>query len=105
VGASCAEQRGTAPCAPQVGSVAKAYGWRWGMWAPGLIGAAMALLVGAAVADSPQAAGYPAVEQPAAQAQPKVCRDALRLCLWLGLEAGRRMALPDDVAREKARGS
>jgi sugar phosphate permease len=48
-----------------VGSVAKAYGWRWGMWAPGLIGLAMALLVGAAVADSPQAAGYPPVEQPA----------------------------------------
>ena len=49
-----------------VGYVAKEYGWRWGMWAPGTIGLVMAAVVYLAVKDSPQAAGYPAVELPAA---------------------------------------
>jgi sugar phosphate permease len=48
------------------GTAAKLYGWRFGMFAPGAVGLAMALLVAFAVRDSPEAAGFPPVEAPAA---------------------------------------
>jgi sugar phosphate permease len=48
------------------GTAAKLYGWRFGMFAPGAVGLAMALFVAFAVRDSPEAAGFPPVEAPAA---------------------------------------
>jgi OPA family sugar phosphate sensor protein UhpC-like MFS transporter len=44
------------------GGCAKAFGWRWGMWAPGLIGIAVGLAVLGTVRDRPQDCGYPAVD-------------------------------------------
>lgn len=38
--------------------MANHYGWRWGMWAPGALGLAIALFTLAVVRDSPTAAGY-----------------------------------------------
>lgn len=55
------------------GNCAKSFGWRWGMWAPGLIGCAVGLLVLAAVRDKPTDLGFPptdasAQKKPAAAA-------------------------------------
>lgn len=44
------------------GTAAKLYGWQWGMFAPGIVGVVMGLLILAAVRDSPEAIGYPPVE-------------------------------------------
>ena len=53
------------------GTAAKLYGWRFGMFAPGAVGLAMALFVAFAVRDSPEAAGFPPVEAPAVAEAPK----------------------------------
>jgi OPA family sugar phosphate sensor protein UhpC-like MFS transporter len=45
-----------------VGGCAKAFGWRFGMWAPGAIGLAVAIFVLGAVRDRPQDLGFPAVD-------------------------------------------
>ncbi|KAJ9520251.1 hypothetical protein QJQ45_030275 [Haematococcus lacustris] len=47
-----------------VGYLAKQFGWQWGMWAPGLAGAVLAVFALYAIRDSPEAAGYPPPEQP-----------------------------------------
>lgn len=44
------------------GTAARNLGWRWGMWAPGLIGVVVGLAVLLFVRDSPEAVGYPPVE-------------------------------------------
>lgn len=44
------------------GTAAKMYGWKWGMFAPGLVGTVMGLLILAFVRDSPEAIGLPPVE-------------------------------------------
>ncbi|PRW61349.1 hexose phosphate transport isoform A [Chlorella sorokiniana] len=44
------------------GTAAKMYGWQWGMFAPGLVGIVMGLLILLGVRDSPEAIGYPPVE-------------------------------------------
>lgn len=53
-----------------VGGCAKAFGWRWGMWAPGAIGLTVACFVLAAVRDRPTDLGYPAVDGGAAAKKP-----------------------------------
>ncbi|KAI8464482.1 MAG: hexose-phosphate transporter, major isoform [Monoraphidium minutum] len=45
-----------------VGGCAKAFGWRFGMWAPGAIGLAVAFFVLGAVRDRPQDCGFAAVD-------------------------------------------
>ena len=45
-----------------VGGCAKAFGWRWGMWAPGAIGLAVALFVLGAVRDRPTDLGFAPVD-------------------------------------------
>jgi sugar phosphate permease len=52
------------------GGCAKSFGWRWGMWAPGLIGCAVGLLVLAAVRDKPSDLGFSPVDAPAKAAAP-----------------------------------
>jgi sugar phosphate permease len=59
------------------GNCAKNFGWRWGMWAPGLIGCAVGLVVLGAVRDKPTDLGFPptdasAQQKPAAAASPAV---------------------------------
>jgi OPA family sugar phosphate sensor protein UhpC-like MFS transporter len=44
-----------------VGAVVAAYGWRWGFWAPGLIGIAIAAFVYRFVQDRPRTLGLPTV--------------------------------------------
>lgn len=44
------------------GTAARNLGWRWGMWAPGLIGVVVGLAVLLFVRDSPEAVGFPPVE-------------------------------------------
>uniref|UniRef100_A0A6U9RBK6 Major facilitator superfamily (MFS) profile domain-containing protein n=1 Tax=Picocystis salinarum TaxID=88271 RepID=A0A6U9RBK6_9CHLO len=44
------------------GTAARALGWQWGMWAPGIIGAVIAVFLLFAVKDSPESAGFPPVE-------------------------------------------
>ncbi|KAK9824039.1 hypothetical protein WJX72_007208 [[Myrmecia] bisecta] len=44
------------------GSCAKHFGWRWGMFAPGLVGIAVGLVLLLLLKDSPESAGYPPVE-------------------------------------------
>ncbi len=44
------------------GTAARTYGWQWGMWAPGICGIVVGLLVLLAVRDSPEAIGYTPVE-------------------------------------------
>lgn len=48
-----------------VGIAAKSYGWRWGMWLPGVIGLVVGAAVLFAVKDNPEMLGYPPVEAPA----------------------------------------
>ena len=45
------------------GNAARLFGWQWGMWAPGIIGVLMAIMVLFLVDDSPERAGYPPVEK------------------------------------------
>lgn len=47
-----------------VGTVATNFGWRWGLWTPGIIGLVVGLMVLFAVKDNPTMLGYPAVEDP-----------------------------------------
>lgn len=44
------------------GTAAKAFGWQWGMFAPGIVGVVMGLLILAGVRDSPESAGFLPVE-------------------------------------------
>ncbi|KAL3139964.1 hypothetical protein ABBQ38_004251 [Trebouxia sp. C0009 RCD-2024] len=44
------------------GSAARSYGWKWGMWAPGIVGLVVGLGLLFAVKDSPEKIGYPPVE-------------------------------------------
>ncbi|PSC74706.1 major facilitator superfamily isoform A [Micractinium conductrix] len=44
------------------GTAAKMYGWQWGMFAPGIVGTVMGLLILLGVRDSPESIGYPPVE-------------------------------------------
>ncbi|WP_347261577.1 MFS transporter [Rudaea sp.] len=44
-----------------VGGVVAAFGWRWGFWAPGLIGVVTALVCFALIQDRPRTLGMPAV--------------------------------------------
>ncbi|EFJ46805.1 hypothetical protein VOLCADRAFT_92625 [Volvox carteri f. nagariensis] len=44
------------------GGFAKAMGWKWGMWAPGIIGLVVGLFVLLACRDKPEDIGYPPVE-------------------------------------------
>jgi len=55
------------------GTAARLYGWQWGMWAPGLVGLVMGVLILLAVRDSPESVGFPPVEAPrkAAVKEPK----------------------------------
>ena len=45
------------------GSAARAFGWKWGMWAPGIVGLAVGVLLLLGVRDSPEACGYPPIEE------------------------------------------
>lgn len=53
------------------GTAARTYGWQWGMWAPGICGIVIGLLVLLAVRDSPEAIGYTPVEAAPVAAPPK----------------------------------
>jgi MFS transporter, OPA family, sugar phosphate sensor protein UhpC len=44
------------------GLAAREFGWRWGMWVPGIMGVVMGFYVLLATADSPESKGYPPVE-------------------------------------------
>ena len=46
------------------GSAARAFGWQWGMWAPGAVGLVVGALLLLVVRDSPESVGYPPVEAP-----------------------------------------
>jgi len=46
------------------GGFAKAMGWKWGMWAPGIIGLLVGVIVLFAAKDKPEDCGYPPVEGP-----------------------------------------
>lgn len=52
------------------GTAARTYGWQWGMWAPGICGLVVGLLVLLAVRDSPEAIGYAPVEAAPAPKKP-----------------------------------
>jgi len=54
-----------------VGTMAKHYGWQWGMWTPGLMGLALGLFALEVVKDSPEQAGFPPVEASPAGATAK----------------------------------
>ncbi|KAI8100349.1 hypothetical protein M9435_006833 [Picochlorum sp. BPE23] len=45
------------------GTAAKMYGWQWGLFAPGVIGITMGILVLLGVKDSPESAGFSPVER------------------------------------------
>jgi len=45
-----------------VGMTAKTFGWRWGMWTPGIIGLTIGSFVVWAARDRPESLGYPPVE-------------------------------------------
>jgi MFS transporter, OPA family, sugar phosphate sensor protein UhpC len=45
------------------GTAAKLYGWQWGLFAPGIIGIIMGLMIIIGVKDSPESAGYDPVEK------------------------------------------
>eukprot|EP00884_Botryococcus_braunii_P017475 jgi/Botrbrau1/4410/Bobra.0348s0003.1 len=47
------------------GTAARIYGWRWGMFVPGLVALGLAVITLAFMKDSPEAAGYPPVGAPA----------------------------------------
>lgn len=44
------------------GTAARHYGWRWGMYAPGIVGIAVGLLILLIMKDSPESVGYPPIE-------------------------------------------
>ncbi|KAK9916786.1 hypothetical protein WJX75_006994 [Coccomyxa subellipsoidea] len=44
------------------GTAARYYGWKWGMWAPGLVGLAVGFILLFVVRDSPEQVGFPPVE-------------------------------------------
>ncbi|CAK0755091.1 hypothetical protein CVIRNUC_002347 [Coccomyxa viridis] len=44
------------------GTAARYYGWKWGMWAPGLTGLVVGVVLLLVVRDSPEAVGFPPVE-------------------------------------------
>eukprot|EP00803_Ostreobium_quekettii_P006103 evm.model.scf_363.4 EVM.evm.TU.scf_363.4 scf_363:31311-36976(+) len=53
-----------------VGTVATKFGWRWGLWTPGVIGVIVGLAVLFAVQDNPTSLGYPAVEESVKEEKP-----------------------------------
>lgn len=46
------------------GAAAREFGWRWGMWIPGMLGLVMGVYVLLTTADSPEKLGFPPVEKP-----------------------------------------
>ena len=46
------------------GSAAKAFGWSWGMWVPGILGVAVGTVILLGTKGSPEEAGFPPVETP-----------------------------------------
>lgn len=72
------------------GTAARSFGWRWGLWAPGIIGVSLGLLLLALLPSSPEKAGYKAVEDPVMskaqqEAQEKEDEDAENLTLLQNL--------------------
>jgi OPA family sugar phosphate sensor protein UhpC-like MFS transporter len=53
------------------GTAAKMYGWQWGLFAPGVIGLLMGVLILLGVKDSPESAGFPPVEAGSTKAKPE----------------------------------
>lgn len=53
------------------GTAAKMYGWQWGLFAPGVIGLLMGMLILLGVKDSPESAGFPPVEAGSTKAKPE----------------------------------
>lgn len=66
------------------GGFAKAMGWKWGMWAPGIIGIVMGVLVLLLCRDKPEDLGFPPVE-PVSEAKPKAKDDKPKADLWNSL--------------------
>mmetsp|Transcript_12536 Transcript_12536/g.37655 ORF Transcript_12536/g.37655 Transcript_12536/m.37655 type:complete len:323 (-) Transcript_12536:500-1468(-) len=55
------------------GGAANAMGWRWGMYAPGIIAAAIAVLLLVTIKDDPETAGYEAIDTaPKSEGKPSV---------------------------------
>ena len=48
------------------GSAASRYGWSWGMWVPGIIGVVLGVVILLGLKESPEAAGFPPVEEASA---------------------------------------
>eukprot|EP01025_Chloroclados_australasicus_P053278 TRINITY_DN6259_c0_g1_i1.p1 TRINITY_DN6259_c0_g1~~TRINITY_DN6259_c0_g1_i1.p1 ORF type:complete len:583 (-),score=60.98 TRINITY_DN6259_c0_g1_i1:344-1972(-) len=46
------------------GTAAKSFGWRWGMYTPGIIGVIIGSIIIFTIRDSPEKKGYPPVEAP-----------------------------------------
>jgi sugar phosphate permease len=60
------------------GTAARALGWQWGLWAPGLIGVVVGLLIFSTLKDSPEAAGFPPVEDAATAAAAAAAKKAAK---------------------------
>lgn len=58
------------------GSAARALGWQWGLWAPGCLGVLVGAVIFATLKDSPEAAGFPAVEDAKTAAEAKAAKAA-----------------------------
>ena len=58
------------------GTAARALGWQWGLWAPGAIGCAVGVLILLSLKESPEAAGFPPVEDAKAAAAAKAAKEA-----------------------------
>lgn len=58
------------------GTAARSLGWQWGLWAPGLIGVVVGVIILATLKESPEAAGFPPVEDPKAAAAAKKAKEA-----------------------------
>lgn len=52
------------------GGAANAMGWRWGMYAPGMIAAVIAVLLLITIKDDPETAGYEAIDTTPAKGAP-----------------------------------
>ena len=59
------------------GTAARALGWQWGLWAPGLIGVFVGVVIVATLKDSPEQAGFPAVEDAKTAAQAKKAKESV----------------------------
>lgn len=74
------------------GGFAKAYGWQWGMWGPGMIGLVVGLFVLVTCKDKPEDIGSPPVE-PEAPKKTKTGGQA-RLCCTSGTASQQQEVLP-----------